>query len=525
MAELPKKSNTRVSDTGSENCSVDEMLNRLKKGAPQQQQSNNSRQGELITREDGTQVIKVRRRKRRSTQAPKTKSSHSKTNPKLKWILLGTLVAFLILSVVATIFIIAKYNGRKFKATTESTISALSGANTTTLNQLRVTPVSAKASRTELTWGAHSFLKDASFTNARAHIKATSFFSSHWIGEEIVASKGVVHLQTPSSPPINTLESPSSPYLFGAYRCNQLDLIFGSGKKSPIIKNLMVSLRQLRNEQYQIVFQNGTLNLKNWPKMKLSSGIVTLNSDSANIEALLKAGNSLNGELTIKGQIANNAEKKATLSVKAKSYPIEELLGKDLGRLIKGELQGDSGLFSYDYSKEPEQALSFILPFNSTDIRCEGFPMFKQLSKLIGNTAYARPTFPRARGTLIRTNEDLSLNDLELINNSLMLIHGNLSVSAKGRLSGTLTIGIPETVFDDRPPAAFTGPRSGFYHIDVQLNGTVETPNDTLHTQLKGMKSKRPKKTLVTPQDFIPPSNDSGHQVPPIEADFNDLTR
>ena len=53
------------SSTDQSNYSVDEMMERLRRGEREKQSSED---GELVTREDGTQVMRVRRRKRRSKQ-------------------------------------------------------------------------------------------------------------------------------------------------------------------------------------------------------------------------------------------------------------------------------------------------------------------------------------------------------------------------------------------------------------------------------------------------------------------------
>lgn len=518
MASIPEKN--KIPNKDNENYSVDEMMARLKKGDHQKRRTNKKEDRELVTREDGSQVVRVRRRKRRSSQ--QSKRPPKQTNPKLKWTLLGGSVLLFVLLIAGTIFIIAKYNGRQFKEKTETTISQLSGSEQTKLTQLRVTPVSAKANKAALTWNQHSFLKYATFTNIRAKIKATSFFSKDWIGEDVVASTGKVHLQAPSASVETAADTIISPYQFGAYRCHQLALIFGNDRNSPAITDLQVSLRKDAHEQYQIVFNNGTMKVKNWPPLKLSSGIVTLNSQSADIEALLEAGVSHKGELTLKGNISNQRNTPTTLDVTAKNYPIQELLGKDLGRLIQGEVHSNNGSFSYDFSKPESEALSFILPFSATELRLEGLPMFKSLNRLIGDTAYVKPSFYRCQGTLMRTSQGLAINELELINNSLLVLRGNAAVDPKGKLSGALTIGVPQSAFDDNPPKPFTGPSSGFYHVTVTLGGSVRAPSDNLHLLLKSGR-KAQKATFKPQQQQAVPSESP--LSPPSEKDFQELLR
>ncbi|NWK57206.1 hypothetical protein HW115_16405 [Verrucomicrobiaceae bacterium N1E253] len=531
MAPIPDKSNQ--SNPSNESVSVDEMMARLKRGNRKKRHSESKEkrksEGELVTREDGTQAIKVRRRKRRSKQPKK----QSQTDPRLKWILLGCFGIGFVLLIVASIFIIVKYNGRTFKADTESMICSLSGSQSAELTQLRVTPVSAKANKVDIHWDKHSFIQNASFNNLRADIKATSFFSKNWIGEEIVASTGTLHLQVPqpSSEPNEATASP--PYEFEAYRCNQLSLSFGDQRKAPQIADIEVSLRELANEQKQIVFSNGTLKIPDWPQMQLASGVLTLKSKSADIEARLVSESSNQGEITLKGSLPNNTRTAASLDVSAKNFPMEELLGKEMGRLIQGNIQSRSGSFSYDYNKAPEEALSFNLPFNATELFMSGLPMFKDLKKLTGETAYARVNFFNSTGVLMRTAQGLTLSEIDFANSSLLTMEGSIRVNHDGALSGTLKLGVPESYFEEEVPAPFTGPNSGFYHIDVKLAGNIRTPSDNLHSQLKpylGASSRSETKALlealVPEQQKKKPENGEKQPAPegePSEKDFDKL--
>ena len=53
--------------------SAEEMMTRLKRNEHRKRRSGPSQDQQLITREDGTQIVKVRRRKRRTRQAHKQK--------------------------------------------------------------------------------------------------------------------------------------------------------------------------------------------------------------------------------------------------------------------------------------------------------------------------------------------------------------------------------------------------------------------------------------------------------------------
>lgn len=514
-------SNPNKTYQGSENYSVDEMMAHLKRNDRQKQRHHNddpSKQGELITREDGSQVVKVRRRKRRSQQPEKKKNT---TSPRLKWAILGTITSIFIILIAGTVFIIAKYNGRKFKETTESTISNLTKSQSTTLTQLRVTPISAKASKAELTWNQHAFFDHATFNNIRADIKATSFFSSDWIGEEVVANAGKIHLQTPSSHTKSAASPTPSPYRFGTFRCAELDLHFGKEHNAPAITGLQnVALSKHSSGIYQIAFQNGTLDIANWPNLNIFSGIAVLRAHHTEIEALLKGHDDYGGELTIKGRVSKDTSRPVTLDVKARDYPVEQLLGSGLGRMVRGYIRSDMGALSYNYTKPTSEALSFVMPFHSTELVISELPLFTDLKDLTRDTQYIRPSFNDCRGTIMRTQEAVTLSNLHLFSSGVITLKGNISVNSRSNLSGELQVGIPARLFSKRnpPPSIFSEPHNGNIFVTVKLSGSIHNPHDNLNELLQ---SGNP---TPNPQP-LPSSNPTATRPIDKEKEFEELTR
>lgn len=517
------ESNSNTPNQDGENYSVDEMMARLKRNDKQKRTDSPDKDGELVTREDGSQVVKVRRRKRRSQQPEKKKK---KSNPKIKWAILGSLIGLFVILIAGTIFIIVKYNGKSFKETTEATVTDLTAAESAELTQLRVTPVSAKAAKAELSWDQHSFFQSASFTNIKADIKATSFFTSDWIGEEVVASVGSIQIKTPASSVETSSNTAISPYSFGAFRCNQLDMQFGSDRNAPAITGLQISLRKQVDDRYQVVFNNGLMKIPNWPALEISSGVMTLNSDDAEIEARLEASSGLTGEIIIKGRIAKSTDRPVVLDVKAKDYPIQQLLGKELGRLIQGDIHSDMGSLSYNYKKSSSEALSFIMPFNSTDLRLSELPMLTDLKDLTGDTQYVRPSFTRCSGTIMRTTDGVTLNNLSLTSSRIITLTGHITVSSKGMLSGELDVGIPARLFSPRKPAPaiFSEPHSGFIHTKVTLSGSIHNPHDNLNERWRASESaSRP--TPLPKSSEMTPLEKAAQDAKQKEKDFEDLTR
>lgn len=444
-------------------------------------QQDKIKDGELVTRPDGSQVIKVKKRRRRSKQPSK------KTNPKLKWAIIGTASALAMALVAFTIFIIAKYNGTSFKEKTEISISKLIAADSTKLEQLRVTPLSAAASKATISWGKESFFQSATFSDIKADLKVTSFLSRAWNGEEILADSGTIQLQLPEQNRAESIASTISNYRFKSYRCEKLDLLFGDDENAPSLKSLSASLQQLPDRRYQVAYSSGIIDIPGWPNLEISSGILTLSTLSAEVEARLGARGHNRGELLIKGIIYKDKDQPFLLDVKSINYPIEDVLGEDFGRIIEGYIHSDMGALSYNPKQNDFDALSFIMPFNSNQLNLSELPMLSDLRDLTGKSQYLHPSFTHCRGTIMRNLNGISLSNLNLISRQLLSIQGNISVNAQGQLSGELKVGIPSRLFDSKTPAPkiFSAPKDGNIYAKVTLGGSIHSPHDDFNARLK----------------------------------------
>ena len=81
---------------------MDEMMERLKRGERDKRRQSSSDDRELITRDDGTQGIKVRRRKRR-TKRPQQEVK--KISAKVKWGIFGSVLLLGLILLVAQLLL------------------------------------------------------------------------------------------------------------------------------------------------------------------------------------------------------------------------------------------------------------------------------------------------------------------------------------------------------------------------------------------------------------------------------------
>lgn len=343
----------------------------------------------------------------------------------------------------------------------------------------------------------------------------------------MLSKKGVIQLQIPERNRTQSIDSVSSIYRFQSYRCEALDIIFGGSNTAPSIDGLHATLQKLPNNQHQVSFNNGTLNINHWPELAISSGIATLQSSNADIEARIKANNNHKGELIIKGIVYKDREQPIVLDVKSIKYPLEDILGKDLGQVIKGEINSDMGSLSYGDKPNEENGLRFIMPFNSNLMHLSELPMLNDLRDLTGKSHYLHPSFTYCRGNVIRSSERVSLKNLKLISSQLLSIEGNISVDNEGTLSGELEIGIPSRLFDTTTPAPkiFSAPRDGNIYTKVKLGGTIHNPHDDLNARLKtdhkSIIHKAPNFDSPTKLNPLSPQKKSKQ----IERTFEELTQ
>ncbi|MGJ8676791.1 MAG: hypothetical protein ACSHX0_04695 [Akkermansiaceae bacterium] len=462
---------------------------------------------ELVTREDGTQVIRVKKRKRRSKQP--SKKPKQKSNPVILWtnILLST--ALLIVPALGTIYIITKYNGGSFKELSEKNIAQVTNADKAQLKALKVSPISAKANSINLSWSQDGFFNKALLKNLRASIDLSSFVRKTWVGEEIVASEGHIYLRTPQSSTGNVASSShENIYDFATVRCENLSVHFGDQKGSPLIKNIKATLRKT-DATYKTILQGGELVSKRWPALKISSSIITKSISGQKLSSIIEADKN-SGEITVRGNLQKNVDQPLNLGISVDNFPIEELLGADLGRMISGNISCDEGSIEYQYNKSAKNALEVVIPFKSSELIMDQLPMFRLLSEYTVNTQYVEPTFNHCTGILIRTLDQINIRDINFISNNLITITGNIEILADDSMQGLLDIKLPKYVFPASVPSFLESTEDGFYRCQVIIGGNIHSPHDNFKEQFSASSSRK---------NTIPEK-----KISPLE-EFNSLTR
>lgn len=470
-----------------EKYSIGEMMERLK-NAPSQKPED----GELVIRADGSEAIRVRKRKRRTNQPAKSeKKKPDSGSSVLKVVgLFGGLVLVSLGIGVAIVYA----NSAPFRNSITQNIEQASGANIK-LTQFRMNPRTANAGGLQLEWPDGNVLKSLALTGLVAEVSPFSFFGLKMIGEEVVANSGTLSLQIPTASEV-TRHSPhvdaSSSIQFKRYRVPALNLILGD-PAAPILQ-LLKSEASLNpsaiSGRSQLSLYKGDVSMKHWPKLRLDRALVEFHGSETDIIQLrLIHDSAKKGALEFTGTIyPYESNRKSTLAVGLDSFDISGVVGPGIGGLISGEIDSRPAATSNFISFSPAENSALVLDAafqrnSSSKLTLQGFPFFLALAKIFEDPWFERPTFDGdAIGVIHREDDQVSLRRIDFVSNSRMALEGEISMSANQGLSGELELGISTPLLassmNARLQAMFGDERNGFQWLKLRIGGSAAAPTD-----------------------------------------------
>ncbi|MEK7949173.1 hypothetical protein [Luteolibacter soli] len=481
-------------DLEPENYSIDDMMDRLRTrgGGP--------RDGEakLVTREDGTQVYKMRKRKRRSVQPKKEKEKRDRRMKVAQVVGAVGLVAGAGLTLLGSMIYL---NTPGYHQKVEARIRQWTGGEPK-LAQLRVSPISVGASAFELQWPETSLLKSLTVNGLRGDLRLPSLAAGVWKGTEMVGGQGgVLTLRQPvGRPPASSTPGGECPFQF-RYRSSQFSVLMGGGEKPAASLSSTEAIFDVLDQAAttaNLRFEGGTIHSGMWGDFSLE--FASLQFDQAG----LKVGNiRLSPGLKSEGgeiEIINPTQAfldlygaKSDLSIRVHRVPLAALLGPNFGAWMSSEVEtpegGESGTLSYEANSPA--LISVRIPFRASPSAYtywKQLPMFAVLGKEIGDSWFQSPHFDlEANGTLVRAGLTGGLDNLNFAARNRLTLKGRLAVDAQGTLDGALEVGMPDPLVNEASApvrAVFKRREGGYSWATVRLSGTGRQPQDDLQKQL-----------------------------------------
>lgn len=476
--------------------------------------------GELVTRADGTQAVRVRKRKRRSSQP------HKKDAERGRRARVAQIIAAFVLVILAALTVgigIIYANSSPFRNSLVQKIQEATGA-ATEIQQFRMNPKTANANYLTMEWPAGNILKAMSFRSLNAEVFPTSFLGKSMDGEEVTAIESKIALQYPdlTQPKVG---SPASsdvlPINFARYRSRLLDITLGSGPATiGLVKTEGSFTPSNIKGRPQLSLSKGELNIPNWPKLRLDRALIEFQGDEADVVSLRLLHEKENrGSFVLSGRVAPyQPQQLNTLEVGLESFEISGILGPAFGNLIKGEVDTQPGSNSLSFhptsGSTAKLDVNFAASPNST-IEIYGLPFLSALSQALGEDEwFLSPVFEdQNSANVVREAGTITLRDIKFESRSRMALRGEISLSAKNALSGTLEVGISDTMLlsskHTRLINTFGPSTEGFRWITLQIGGPVNAPTDNFKALFDAAKT-----------GAVPAGSDKGNG-----SSFEELTR
>jgi hypothetical protein len=489
---------------------IDEMMGRLKKRKEAEMSP------ELVTRSDGSQALRVKKRKRRTDQSV---DNETKLKKHIQIIQIVGGVLLLILVVLVGGGGILHVNSASYRESLIGKLEVSSGADVA-MEQFRMNPIEANASKTKFSWPGGNVLDKLDLGSITAAISPSTFVGDTFGGDEIVAASAKLSLKASDpSNPVRHVSRPAGalPVKFSRYAASSLDINFGgfgglSGTEGSLFPAPVAGQSELR-------FSGGLLKLTDWPQLSLDRSYIKVRNSELQIKSMrfnipgaddLKSSGGFidfSGALTPIGFYGTH-----TLSASLSNFPLSYLLGGDLGRFFVGRVDSveipDSNFLSFDVDS-PENARLEVTATNALESRIDmsGFKFMQSLAVAFSDRWYEIPIFDDDVTLVVkRAGQKSNISGINLVKRGKMVVRGELFNGEGGMIKGELRIGIPETTViasgDKKLARMFGNVREGYRWIDVEIGGTAALPEDDFRTQYMDTSSEKPSVTEdEAPQD------------------------
>jgi len=475
-----------------EKYSLDEMMDRLKG----RDEAGNS-EGELVTRSDGSQAMKVRKRRRRTDQSV---NKETKRNQRVQIIqIAGFAVLIVVLGLIAGIGIIYA-NSTSFRDGLISKLEAGSGAKVD-MKQFRMNPATANSARVDLEWPGGNPLGSLQLSGIVAKIAPASFLGKAFSGEEIIADTGDLVVQAPvagNPARVTGAATGKLPVRFNRYSVPALNVFFGGGKdqENSLAKTEASLFPGGLAGQAELRLNGGLLKCGDWPPLALDRSYMVFRGADLDVKSLRfgipAAPNQKEvdtGFIEFSGTVKPlDPNATHTLGVELSSFRLSYLLGADLGRFFLGRLETldtPESNFLLVRPGSPDPALLELVTTSALDSRIDlsGFKFLPNLATVLEDRWYELPNFDDDVKMFInRQGGVVDVKEFSFEKRGRMAVRGSMRNGEAGQIRGKLRIGVPEgmvlAVKNKRLDAMFGQVREGYRWIDLEIGGTSAVPTD-----------------------------------------------
>lgn len=465
--------------TDPESYSVDEMLERLRDG---EREKEDQASGELVVRPDGTEVMRVRKRKRRSQQETKP-SPEKRRSPFI--LLLGLVVLLVVVLGVAMVVLLARYNSSGFQTGMEAALTDATGGSAS-FESLSVTPLRARSGSLKMGWGENRSLHSLSLNNLSADLDLGSFLGGSWDGVAVTAQSGELILGGTTTAGAKAAAASES-NLFAGYRCDFFDIHVGAPGTGIQFKNTEMAMRPGPKGETQLHLRGGDLVIPGWSVMETDRGMAEFVGDGLKLVSLRLKSKTEDGEISFSSEPILRDGEDIALEMRVDELPLSTFVGSEIGEMIDGVISCENAALTLDGGTLQDVALR--MEFSGSAAFIQKFPFLEVLKTRLTDSEFVKPEFKTVQGVLVQDRNGVRLQELELMEKSQMAVRGHFAVNPEGELSGRLEVGIVAgkiiTFTNRKRSSVFSDPVEGFCWVTINLSGTLEEPADDFHELLR----------------------------------------
>jgi hypothetical protein len=488
-----------VSNQEPEKYSIDEMMERLK--------HRGEGEGQLVTRADGTQAIKVRKRKRRTEQV---RDKLKAQNQRIQLLQISGFIIFLIALLILGALTILYSNSSAFRKGLITKIESATGCEAK-IQGFRINPATASVANIGMNWPESSPLNRLEVNSLEAKISPISFVGKVFQGQEITGNNGKLFLVAPSGSDVSAIKknnAKNSLIKFNRYSVTSLNLFFS---KEEVWDNMLEGveasyLPTKLSKGGEIRLNKGELKIKGWPLLSLDRSYIQVRGEELDIKSMrfkvpATAGQELQnkGSINLSGVISPQVEVAThKLHVDLESFQISPLLGSSMGKFFQGRVITNTDEDSNMLRFTPGSGIDAELKINMSNaidsrISLSHFKFLSHLSIVLDDRWYEFPNFDdEVKFLMHRTGEIVELKNIHLEQRARMIIKGTMvTKDVLGNISGTLKVGVPDYIItaskDRRLDILFSPVKDGYRWIDVELSGSGSAPTDSFKNQYQAI--------------------------------------
>ena len=458
--------------------SVDEMMERLRDGDREKQ-----KEGELVTRDDGTQVMRVKKRKRRSKQKKEEEAKRKKRISLFRTLSIVTLPLLLGLGIM---YLLAKYNSSSFSDDVVATIWSKTGGKAK-ISRLSPKGTVLSANTVQLNWPDGSYLDRLKAERISGDLNPVSFVTGRLSGTQLDSSTGSLLTsgrkgRKVSEPKGIVKELPG----YQRYACDKFSFFFGNTKSAFRLVDSKVKLASTDYSQ-QLSLTGGKLFAGSWGEVPLKRGTLEFLNDTIRIISLRFEEENrhliFSGDLGLKDDIHS-------LSVEVVEGTVGNVTGHGAENLIGADISGATGTLVFQPWAMSSHELTIA---TSPDyLTISNFAFLEALVGLYGDELFKTFEFETEHDfEIFRGTKESEIRGLELTELGVLAVKGDIKMTGE-ELSGTLRIGLPDhkklTIRNKERENFFSKGelQDGYFWYDVVLGGTVQEPTDNFLQYLDG---------------------------------------